>query len=130
MPNMSISARNAQLDALASKFNSGTLECRTGTQPASAEDAATGTLLATITLATTAFPAASGGVLTMNATASSGTVSGSGTITWGRFKESGGATICDVSIGLVGAECIATKVDVVTDDDVDISTYTHELPEA
>lgn len=63
----------------ASTFANGVIEIRTGTQPASADNAATGTLLGTVTLASGAFtPGTSTNGLTFG-TPSGGTVSKSGT---------------------------------------------------
>ena len=62
----------------AATFANGIIEIRTGTQPASADNAATGTLLGTITLASGAFtPGVATNGLTF-AAASSGAVSKSG----------------------------------------------------
>ena len=47
LPNAS---RNAAVDAVLALAAGGSIEIRTGSQPASASDAATGTLLATFTL--------------------------------------------------------------------------------
>ena len=60
--------QNAALDGCLSPFNNGTAEVRVGTQPASANDAATGALLATITLPATAFNSAASGQATKNGT--------------------------------------------------------------
>ncbi|MEZ6093236.1 MAG: hypothetical protein R3C03_03210 [Pirellulaceae bacterium] len=54
-------ANYAYLAALGTLLNSGSLELRTGTPPASTDDADSGTLLATLYSATTAFGAPSGG---------------------------------------------------------------------
>ena len=70
-------ARNAACDAVVDLLDAGagagTIKIYTGSQPASANDAASGTLLATITLSDPAFGAASTGVATMAGTPLSGT---------------------------------------------------------
>lgn len=55
-------ARNRQADFIGDDFNSGTLKMYTGTQPASGNDAPTGTLLVTINLPADAMAAAVNGV--------------------------------------------------------------------
>lgn len=57
-------ARNLQADAIGAALNSGTLKIYTGAQPASANDAASGTLLWTGSLPADAYDAASGGTAT------------------------------------------------------------------
>lgn len=85
---MEVDMRNRQADSLGADFDSGTLVIRTGAQPASADDAASGTLLVTITLPADAFAAASAGVA-----AKAGTWSGAAVATGeaGWFRMSNGA---------------------------------------
>lgn len=54
--------RSILADAATAEFAGGTIDIYTGTQPASAEDAATGTLLVTVDLPSPAFDAAVDGV--------------------------------------------------------------------
>jgi len=54
--------KNSVTDSFAALFNAGKLRIYTGSQPASGDDAASGTLLAEITLPNPAFGAASGGI--------------------------------------------------------------------
>lgn len=53
-----IAANKAKLDAMLAALDGGTIEVRTGAQPATPATAATGTLLATLTFADPAFGAA------------------------------------------------------------------------
>jgi hypothetical protein len=76
----------------------GTIQIRSGTRPA-ANDAATGTLLATVTLADPAFGAPVNGVATLTDPAPV-TAAAAGTATWFRALDSTGATVMD---GLVTA---------------------------
>lgn len=92
---------NQVADNLYDVFNSGTLEIRTGSQPASADDAATGTLLASITLPATAFGAASGGVKAKAGTWQA-TASAAGTAGWCRFKNSGDTKRLDGAVTATG----------------------------
>lgn len=76
---LSTALRTALAQAFATTFANGVIEIRTGTQPASTDDAATGTLLGTVTLASGAFtPGVSTNGLTF-AAAAAGAVSKSGT---------------------------------------------------
>jgi len=76
--------RNRIAESAASGFDAGTFSIYTGTQPASANDAPSGTLLCVITLPADAFNAASSGACTLKG---SWTDTGLATNTagWGRF---------------------------------------------
>lgn len=80
---------NAILDAgFNAQFDSGILEIRSGTRPANANTAPTGTVLASVALPAALFPAAATRKLTA-AAISAVTASASGTATWFRMKLSG-----------------------------------------
>lgn len=97
--------RTAMIDALVDRFDLGTgpgvIEIRSGSRPASAEDAATGTLLATVTLVDPAFGAGANGVATV-ADPAAVAAAASGTASWFRGKDSTGATVCDGSVTATG----------------------------
>jgi hypothetical protein len=104
---LSTTARNAMADAVADLMDAGsgagTIDVRTGTQPASAQDAASGTLLATFTAADPAFGAASTGVCTLDATPVLETTGlAAGTAGWFRAKDSTGATVFDGAVTATG----------------------------
>lgn len=96
-------AANAILGLLDAGSGPGTIDIRTGAQPALATDAATGTLLATLTLNDPAFGAAAAGVATLS-TAPAVTTTGlaAGTAGWFRAKDSTGATVLDGSVSASG----------------------------
>ncbi|WP_433067428.1 hypothetical protein [Dactylosporangium sp. CS-033363] len=99
--------RSAAADAVLNLINAGsgpgTIELRTGAQPAAAADAATGTLLATFTLNDPAFGAAAAGVGTLSTSpAVSTTGVAAGTAGWFRVKDSNGATVLDGSVSASG----------------------------
>lgn len=132
MPNVSDTAWNCMLDALSgrtpsSDLGGGYFEGRTGTQPTSVADAATGTLIFTITLNDPAFATASGGSADLDTPTPVTCVADAdvNNITWGRFYTSAAAAIMDVSITTSGGggEMIATKVDPLTGETVAV-TYT------
>lgn len=113
--------RNAQADAVGSLMSGGSVEIRTGSQPASASDAATGTLLATVTLGTA--PAAASGTVSMPDPASVNAVA-TGTAGWFRVKSSGGATVWD---GAIGTEGTLSSTSIVSGNPVDLSAVTYTV---
>lgn len=100
-------SRNATTNALAALVDAdvgaGTIQIRTGAQPATADLAATGTLLATITLADPAWGASVAGVSTLDATPVLSTTGvAAGTAGWFRMLDNSGDTICDGAITVTG----------------------------
>lgn len=99
-------SRNAAADAVVDRVDlgsgAGTMEIRSGSQPASANDAASGTLLATVTLPDPAFGSASSGAAAIN---DPGPVTGvaAGTAGWFRIKDSDSNTVMDGSVGASGS---------------------------
>lgn len=99
--------RNALCDALVDRFDAGSgpgkIRIYTGSQPASADSAPSGTLLVEITLNDPAFGAASSGAASLDADpATVGTVVATGTAGWWRGLDSDNATVCDGSITVSG----------------------------
>jgi hypothetical protein len=114
--------RNAKADAVGALMSGGTVEIYTGSQPASANDAASGTLLATVTLGTS--PSASAGVVTMPDPASVNAVA-TGTAGWFRVLSSGAATVWD---GAIGVEGTLSSTSLVSGNPVDLSAVTYTQP--
>jgi hypothetical protein len=83
-------ARHAALDALADLCDGATLTVRTGAAPG-AGNIATGTVLATITLPTPAFAAASGGTVARTGTWEDASAENTGTAAHFRIVCTGGA---------------------------------------
>lgn len=79
----------------------GKIEVRTGTQPATPETAATGTLLATIVLGDPSYGAPATGVIT-GADPAPVTAVASGTATWCRQLDSTGAAVLDGDVTATG----------------------------
>lgn len=94
--------RNAMLDALTARLNGGTLQVRTGAQPATVGTAATGTLLGTLTLGSPAFAAATGGTATANTIGSDTSADATGTAGWFRILTSTATGAIDGSITPTG----------------------------
>lgn len=99
---VAIILRNAALDAELALLNSGFIRIYTGAMPATPETAASGTLLAELTLNATAFGAAAAGVATASAITSDTSANATGTAGWARLFRSNGT-----SAGLDG-DCTAT----------------------
>lgn len=99
--------RNAILQAVATAADAGSgpavLRLYTGSQPTSADNAATGTLLVTFTLAEPTFDAPSAGVLALDADPDISAVAvASGTAGWARILDATGATVLDGTVGTSG----------------------------
>lgn len=107
---LSTDLRNVLANAIGSGFNSGTFEIRTGSQPATANTAASGTLLVTISLPGSPFGSASAGSVAKQGSWSA-SASASGTAGWGRLT--GGGNVIDVSIGESGADFIIDNASIV-----------------
>jgi hypothetical protein len=129
-----VTARNAAAAAVVGLLDAGpaagTIQIRSGAMPATPETAATGTLLATITLADPAAGAPAAGVATITDPAPVTGVA-AGTAGWARFLDSTGAAVmdCDVTAtGGGGAITLATTtISVGVTVDMGAITYTAPL---
>lgn len=97
--------RNAILDCLfnaaagLATLDGGSAEFRTGAPPASADNAATGTLLATATISADAFSAAAGGSISKNPAAWQDlSIDVTGVAGWARFKNAAGTMWIDFDV--------------------------------
>lgn len=97
--------RNAACDAIVDRVDAGAgagmIRVYTASRPASANDAATGTLLATVTLADPAFGAAATGVAALTDPAAVTGVA-AGTAAWFRMLDSDAVTVLDGSVTATG----------------------------
>lgn len=91
--------RSAVADAEGDMLNGGTIQIRTGSQPATPDTAASGTLLGTLTFNATAFGAPSSGVVTAASITSDTSADNSGTAGHARLLTSGAAIHSDASCG-------------------------------
>lgn len=130
---LATAARNAAADAVVDLIDggagAGTVKIYTGAQPASANDAESGTLLATITLADPAFGAAASGVATATDPASVNAVA-TGTAGWFRVEDSTGANVMDgdcTATGGGGSMTLSTT-SLVSGSPVDITSFTVTMP--
>lgn len=111
---LDVPTRNANVDATASRFDLGagpaTLDIRTGAKPATPATGATGTLLATFTLADPAWGAAAAGSAALDVSpAISTTAVAAGTAGWFRVKDSAGNTVLDGTAGGGGSDLVLTN---------------------
>lgn len=104
---LSTSARNAGIAAITALVDAGatagTVQVRSAPQPASPNDAPTGTLLVTITLNDPAFGAPVAGVATLDvAPATMGTAVATGTAAWFRMSDSNSNAVTDGTVTVTG----------------------------
>lgn len=116
--------RNARADAITT-FTGGNCYIRiyNGTQPA--KGGTPTTLLAELRGNATFAPAASGGVLTLNAITADSTADNTGTATWCRIVKSDGTTfVADGTVGTSAADLNLSSVSIVAGGNVSISSAT------
>lgn len=121
---INVTTRNAMLDAITTRAGaSALLRIYDGTQPATGGTATT--LLAELTCNATFAPAASSGVLTLNAITQDSSANATGTATWFRIVTSGGSThVLDGTVATSGADLNLNSVSIVATGSVAISSFT------
>ena len=121
--------RSILADAATAEFAGGKIDIYTDTQPASANDAATGTLLVTIDLPTPAFDDAVDGVAT-KAGSWFGVAEATGTAGWFRMRNAGDTLRKDgeVTATAGGGEIEIDTTSIVEDGVVVINTATYTQP--
>lgn len=133
-PKLSMAALSAQADVIATLLNGGTVEIRTGTQPASPDAAATGTLLAVLAFANPAAAApASNGVVTFATMVPEDQVLDTGTAAWFRAKTSGGTAVLDGTVGLTAGnnhDMLLSTVTLTPSFAIVVTSFTHTVPQA
>jgi hypothetical protein len=106
----------------------GTIELRTGSKPATPNDAATGTLLATFTLTDPA-GTVTGAVLTFDFDPDiEATAANAGDPGWARVKDSTGAAVLDGTAGTSGADFTTNVSTVASGQTVRLLTGTVTAP--
>jgi len=126
-------ARNAAANAVVLLADAGpaagTIQIRSGAQPATANDAATGTLLATLTMSDPAFAAAVAGVSTLDTTPVLTTTGvAAGTAGWFRMLDSNGLTVMDGAVSTAGAELNLNTTTISVGVTVEITAGTVTMP--
>lgn len=125
---LSTTARTGICDALVTAIGaSGTIKLYNGSKPASL-GAPSGTLLATLTLGSSAGTTASG-VLTFGSVTQSNSAHVAGTPTFARFSTSGGTVVADIDIGS-GAGTLTFTGAVVNGQNVTVTSLTWTAPNA
>jgi hypothetical protein len=119
--------RNAMADAFGDLFNNGALEIRTGASPGPGS-AATGTLLASITLPADAIAAASSGAAAKSGTWSDASADATGTAGYARLKSSDGLKVVDLSVGTSGADLNLDTLSLVAAGTFTVTTMTFTMP--
>ncbi len=122
----STTLRNAQLDAVTTAVGaSGKLRIYSGTRPANVAASITGTLLAELTLNATFAPAASAGVLTLNAITSDTSADATGTATHFRIFQSNGTTaVVDGDVGTSGSDLNLNSTSLTAGGSVAVTSFT------
>jgi hypothetical protein len=132
---LATSARNAAASAVVGLLDAGpaagTIQIRSGAMPATPQTAATGTLLATVTLADPAAGAAATGVATISDPAAvTGVADGGAFPYWARFLDSTGAAVMDCDVTATGGGgSITLSAQIVTGVTVDIGAITYTQPQ-
>ena len=116
--------RNAMLDAVTTGAGSAALlRIYDGARPATGGTATT--LLAELTCNATFAPAASGGVLTLNAITQDASANATGTATWFRIVKSDGTThVLDGSVGTSGSDLNLTTTSITAGQPVSVTSFT------
>jgi hypothetical protein len=122
---MATTLRNARLNVITTTADAGggaaVLTIYNGTRPATGGTATTA--LVALTCSTTFAPAASGGVLTLNAI-TNGTATNTSTATWARLTDSASNFVFDMSVGTSAADLILNSTSISTGATVSISSAT------
>lgn len=114
--------RNAKQDAITTAVGgSALLRIYSGTRPATGGTATT--LLAELTCNATFAPAASGGVLTLNAITQDSSADSTGTASWFRILTSGAVAQIDGNCGTSGSDLNLTTLSIVATQPVSISSF-------
>lgn len=114
--------RNAMLDAITTAAGgSALLNIYDGTRPATGGAATT--LLAQLTCNATFAPAASGGVLTLNAITQDASANATGTATWFRITTSGGTFVLDGNVGTSGSDLNLSSTSIVATQPVSVTAF-------
>jgi hypothetical protein len=135
---LNVPARNGILDSgLNALFNAGTLCIYSGTQPATANLAPTGTLLAEITLPADAFAPASAGSIAKSGTWQDASANAAGTAGYFRFKAAGDNDTLDGNFSRIDGSVTATggggdmtldNTSIAAAQSVTVNTFSFTMP--
>ena len=123
-------AMDAVVDLIDAGSGAGTIQIRSGTQPADPNDAATGTLLATLTYTDPAFGATTtGGVSTASSITDDSSADDTGTASWARNLDSDSNPIFDCDVATTGATLNLNSVAITAGGTVSITSFTMTHPD-
>lgn len=125
------SACDAVVDAVDGGTGAGTVKIYSGTQPASANNAASGTLLVTFTLNDPAFGAAASGAASLVVSpAISATAAATGTAGWFRMETSTPGTVIDGSVTATGGggDMTVDNTSITSGQTVNLTSGTVTMP--
>ena len=134
---LNVPLRNLLLDGMNTGFDGGLLRIYSGTKPATANLAPTGTLLASITLPADAFAAASGGSIAKNGTWQDTSANATGTAGWFRISEVGDTDALDGDFHRLDGTVTATggggdltldSTSITSGQSVTVNTFTITAP--
>jgi hypothetical protein len=138
-PMVSMLGARAALDALLAKLNvggtAGRIKIFSGAMPATAETADSGTLLSTLTLSVTAFPASADpgttglATATANAITSDTNAAATGTAGYFRAYDSAGVCIVQGTVGTSLADMILNTTSIAAGATVAITSWVVTLPD-
>jgi hypothetical protein len=115
--------RNAQLDALTTQLGSNAIfRIYSGTRPATGGTETT--ILAELTCNATFAPAASAGVLTLNAITADASANATGTATWFRLLTSGAVAKIDGDVGTSGSDLNLNSTSITVAGTVSCTSFT------
>jgi len=115
--------RNRQLDGITTEVGaSGLLRIYSGSRPATG--GAETTVLAELTCNATFAPAASGGVLTLNAVTADASANATGTATWFRLLTSGAVAKIDGDVGTSGSDLNLNSTSITAGGTVSVTSFT------
>lgn len=117
--------RNAMLDTITTRAGaSALLRIYDGTRPATGAAITTQILLAELTCNATFAPAASGGVLTLNAITQDSSANNTGTATWFRIVKSDGTSfVLDGNVGTSGSDLNLVTTSIVATQPVSVTSF-------
>lgn len=120
-------AVNEEATRVGALANSGKLRIYSGTQPANADAAITGTLLAELTMNDSAFGSPTAGLITAAAITQDSSADADGTATHFRlFKSDGTTPIFDGNVGTSGCDLNLNSVSIQAGGVVAVSSFTYQ----
>jgi hypothetical protein len=124
------SSRNSLRHRFLELFSGGSIELRSGVQPASANTAPSGVLLATLSLSGAVVGMGEPGVLAITGIGEETAAPAAGTATWARVKSAVGSTVfdCDVGNMLSSAVIKLNSVSIVKNGHVRITSFRITFP--